>query len=140
MPFDAEHILEVDPDAGTWRNVGPTLGAGGDKYHTSVLANTGKICQCCVLRTPSVVTAITCGRLVSVPDTIGAPLSLYTDGLPFNAEHILEVDPDAGTWRNVGPTLGAGGDKYYASVLADNGNVCQCSCTAARTPLVRPPQ
>jgi len=44
-------------------------------------------------------------------------------GIPYNATKVIEFNPENKSFKEIGPDLGVGGEKYWNGIMADNGSI-----------------
>eukprot|EP00929_Paragymnodinium_shiwhaense_P083141 TRINITY_DN44175_c0_g1_i3.p1 TRINITY_DN44175_c0_g1~~TRINITY_DN44175_c0_g1_i3.p1 ORF type:complete len:470 (-),score=63.37 TRINITY_DN44175_c0_g1_i3:10-1419(-) len=128
VPFNAKRFLEVDPETGDTSEVGSELPNGGFKYMTAHAAANGRIYALPFDEATHVLEfdprtresrqighAFPKGGAKYAASVLAPNGRIY--GLPCAARHLLEICPEAGDARTIGPDLGPG-FKYQAAAVS----------------------
>lgn len=145
-PYSAGRVLEVDPETSTVRLIGPELPGDAEKYLALAAGCNGRLyaAPCC------------CDQALEI-DPATSSVRLFGDPLPWRgwkryvaiaedtksgrlycppcwgADYVLEIDPEAGSARQIGEEVTDIGEKYWAIAASNNGRLYAPPCDAACT-------
>jgi hypothetical protein len=130
IPFRARRVVKFNPLDKSLTEIGPDLGAGGEKWWCGVLANTGSI-YCAPHNADHILKIKTNDDTVETLDDVELPETgddLWMSGalapdnhiyyMPYAARRIMRLNPDNDTLSSVGGYLGG----EYSGMVVGNDN------------------
>jgi hypothetical protein len=132
IPFRARRVVKFNPLDKSLTEIGPDLGAGGEKWWCGVLANTGSI-YCAPHNADHILKIKTNDDTVETLDGVELPETgdyLWQSGalaldnhvyyMPYCVRRILRLNPDNDTLSSVGDYLGEYTCKYSGTVVGND--------------------